>query len=382
MTTRKIVVIDLTIREGMQFRGLMFSQAERMAILEYQEALGVDVTQVGYPPAHASEARCVEQLFAESKRRAFRIHVTGLCRALATDVRPMLASGLEDFHLHTVFTAETLQQRSLDSIFDDLRDTIRLIRSKAGDACIEISLVDIGKTDARLLEACSTFLINQLKVDIITLPDTSGMMAPNRFFSSVQSIVALAAGTRTRIGVHCHNDGGMASANTVMGVAAGADVIQVSALGIGERNGLGDLFTVSRLLKEQGYQLNLRTEDIPLFRQYYHYIDDLCWKRTGFHLLNYNTPFFGQSMKTHVAGTHGAGKYGLDRDEDFYLNVLCGKHLVRKYLSRHQIPCDENRIDAVVSGIKNRSATLNRALEEADIREIVDRCHEPSPPLA
>jgi len=164
---------------------------------------------------------------------------------------------------------------------------------------------------------------------------------------------------------------GMASANTIMGVIAGASVIQVSVFGIGERNGLGDIFTVSRLLKEQGYQLSVRTEDIKLFQDYYEYIDDLCWKKSKIRLMNYNTPFFGQAMKTHVAGTHGAGQYGLDSDEDFYLNVLCGKHLVKKYLNLNKIVFGENRIDEIVKKTKDRSVKLNRALSKEEMRDIV-----------
>ncbi len=373
MKSRKITAIDLTIREGMQYRGLMFSPEERLAILEFQEALGIDITQVGYPPAHASESEAVKRLFSEAETRKYKIHVTGLCRALVKDVLPMIESGLNDYHLHTVFTEETLKHRSLDTIYKSVGDTINSIRSVKEKACIEISLIDVGKTDLTLLKECSAFLINQLGIDIITLPDTSGVMAPNQVYDTVKSIAALAEGTKTKISVHCHNDMGMASANTIMGVIAGASVIQVSTLGIGERNGLGDVFTVSRSLKEQEYQLNVKTEEIKLFQEYYEYIDYLCWKKSNIHLLNYNTPFFGESMKTHVAGTHGTGKYGLDSEEDFYLNVLCGKHLVKKYLDLNRIVYDENRIDEIVTETKNRSVELNQFMSKEEMQDIVSQ---------
>ncbi len=371
MKFQEITVVDLTIREGMQYRGLMFSPEERLAILEFQEALGVDITQVGYPPAHISEREAVKNLFSEVQKRKFKIHVTGLCRALVKDVGPMLDFKLNDFHLHTVFTEETLKQRSLDSIYESLADTIKLIRSKAEKACVEISLIDVGKTDASLLEESSAFLINQLGIDIITLPDTSGIMAPNQIAKTVKAIVKLAECTKTRISVHCHNDMGLASANTIMGVTAGATVIQVSALGIGERNGLGDIFVVSKLLKDQGYQLNVKTENIKLFQEYYKYVDELCRKKTNFGPLNYNTPFFGQSIKTHVAGTHGTGKYGVDSEEDFFLNVLCGKHLVKKYLKLNEIVYEKNKIDEIVTKTKDESVKLNRSLSKEEMLAIV-----------
>ncbi len=373
MTSPEITVVDLTIREGMQYRGLMFSPQERSCILEFQETLGVDVSQVGYPPAHVSELAHVENLFIEAKKRDYTIRVTGLCRALVEDVGPMLESGLNEFHLHTVFTEETLKQRSIESIYRSLESTIRTIRSRVEDACIEISLIDVGKTDAVLLEECCAFLMDPLGVDIITLPDTSGMMAPNQVYQKVKSIVRRAAGKKTRISVHCHNDMGMASANTIMGVTAGASVVQVSALGIGERNGLGDLFVVSKTLKEQGYQLNIETENIELFQKYYEYVDELCRKKAHIGLLTYNTPFFGKAMKTHVAGTHGAGKFGIDSDEDFYLNVLCGKHLVKKYLKLNGIAFDENKIEEIVRRTKDKSVELNRFVTEREMADMVRR---------
>jgi 2-isopropylmalate synthase len=68
---RKIIVFDQTIREGMQYRGLMFSYAERLKIMEFQHALGVDISQVGYPPAHESEIRHIKKICYEASRRNY-----------------------------------------------------------------------------------------------------------------------------------------------------------------------------------------------------------------------------------------------------------------------------------------------------------------------
>ena len=65
MENKKILIIDETLREGMQYRGVMFCLEQRMKILEFQEALGVDICQAGYPPAHVHEAAVVKTLFEE-----------------------------------------------------------------------------------------------------------------------------------------------------------------------------------------------------------------------------------------------------------------------------------------------------------------------------
>jgi isopropylmalate/homocitrate/citramalate synthase len=370
MDNRKLVIVDQTIREGMQYRGLMFSFAERLRILEFQEYLGVDISQVAYPPAHESEIDVARKLCDEAKRREFSLKTACLCRALEVDVNQMITFGLSDFHLHTAVTEHMLERYSVDEIYDSLSKTVELIRSSVKAPCIAVSLLDIGKTDLKLLLKSADFLINHLGIDILSLPDTSGTMAPNDVFDRIQYITGLAKEKKTVIGVHCHNDMGMATANTIMGVLAGACVVDASALGIGERNGIGDLFIVGSILKEQGFNLNLKTENIKLFKAYYEYINQLCFKKTGTYLLNYNTPFFGDSAQTHVAGTHGIADYGVASGQQFFLNVLCGKHIVKKYLDLNHIRYEPSQLPYIVKRIKDKSVEQNRCLTEKEISDI------------
>jgi len=236
---------------------------------------------------------------------------------------------------------------------------------------IDVSILDIGNTEMDLLLECAKYLIDELEVDILTLPDTSGIMAPNLLFERVKSIVSLTDGKETRIGIHCHNDMGMATANTVMGVVAGASVVQATALGIGERNGIGDIYLVGKCLQDQGYQFNLKIEEKDLFRQYYEYVIGICREQTGNSVLNYNSPVFGHSMKTHVAGTHGITRYGLAQDEDFFLNVLCGREIVKKYLNVNNVSFNEDKISDITAEIKEKSVNLNRRVSKKEVIEIV-----------
>jgi 2-isopropylmalate synthase len=93
--------------------------------------------------------------------------------------------------------------------------------------------------------------------------------------------------------------------------------------------------------------------------------------KTGVSLLNYQTPFFGEAIQTHVAGTHGKTPYGPGEKERQYLNVLCGKHLVRKYLAAHQIPYPEARLPDIVNSIKDKSAEAGRSITRAEVDQVV-----------
>ncbi len=372
MTQQKIIFTDQTLREGMQHRGIVFSGEEKEQILSFQQRLGVDICQAGYPPAHGSEKEAVTRLRNYAKAKEFSIQVAGLGRAHSGDVPMLLETGIDQFHLHAHICPQddkALQERS----FARIREAVTALRSGNPRATICMAMVDIGSIPGTFLEYYGDFLINTLAIDILSVPDTSGQMAPNTFHDIVKFLVDKTAGTPTLISVHCHNDLGMATANTVMGVVAGAGVVEVSALGIGERNGIGDLFSVGKILKAQKYAMNLRIEDVPLFREYYRFVSDICLRQTGEALLCYNTPFFGDAVNTHVAGTHADTAFGMGQTEAYYLNVLCGRGLVKKYLLSRNISFAPESLPHITQFIKDESARLGRRLYDREIRDMADR---------
>ncbi len=374
MDNRQITVIDETLREGMQFRGLMFSREERLRILEFQEGLGVDICQAGYPSAHVSEMETICFLQETVQQKGYRIRPAALGRALTRDIDQITAAGVGDIHLHIALGDMEVQDtaKAREALCNTLRKSVAHARATAPGARIGISLLDIGRTAPEFVMDCAALLIHELGIELLTLPDTSGVLSPGRLSSIVGPIAGLAQGSATHIGVHCHNDLGMATANTVAGVEAGARVVEVTALGIGERNGIGDLFSVGKCLKDQGYHLNLKIGEIDLFRRYYEYVDRLCFEQTGIRLLDERTPFFGKAVRTHVAGTHGRNDYGLHAQADYCLNVLCGKNLVAKFLKAHEIPFDPAALSEITAEIKSRSAAFGRRISAEQAADIVE----------
>jgi len=368
-----IIVIDETLREGMQFRGLVFSRDERLKILEFQEKLGIDICQAGYPPAHVSEADHVVSLHEHAVRQGYHIQVAGLCRAMSCDISPMVLAGLKQIHIHLNLNEESFIQSDINVIFRFLENVIGSKEFTGRDPALHVSLLDIGKTNLQILKQSCNYLSSSLNIPMISLPDTSGLLTPDSVYGTFREITDVIDQSRTRLSTHNHNDMGMASANTVMGVAAGASCIEVSALGIGERNGIGDLYTVCRLLGEKGYDLAVKTEDINTFREYYQYVDSINFKQTGEYLMNYSTPFWGQGARTHVAGTHGTIQYGIDKSSRYTLNVLCGRHLVKKYLDHAELIYQSDDLRLITDEIKHKSARLNRALHDYEITDLLKK---------
>jgi 2-isopropylmalate synthase len=157
-----------------------------------------------------------------------------------------------------------------------------------------------------------------------------------------------------------------------MGILAGGSVLEASVLGIGERNGIADLFTTVKTLQDQGFDIRLNTGDTSTFRAYYAFVAAIVFEQTGVPLLTYNTPVFGDAVKTHVAGTHAKGQFGLAPDAQYHLNILCGKNLVKQYLALHNLYCPDASLDSLTRKIKLESARLNRCLTLNDVRLLVE----------
>lgn len=364
---KNITLIDQTLREGMQYQGVVFSLAQRIRILEFQEALGVDVCQAGYPPAHPEEAAMVKALADHAREKGFRIRVAALGRAFMPDAKILVETGIRDIHFHLHLKPGIIAQE-LEKIFSDLSAVTQFVRIKQPGAVISLAMLDMGKTPGNLLETCIQRLCRDQMVDILSLPDTSGIMAPNQVAERIRSAAALAGGTP--VSIHCHNDLGMAAANTVMGILAGARILEVSALGIGERNGIGDLYITARLLADQGVWSGFHLEDLDRIHAYYAFVDTIVRKQTGRGLITPTTPVFGKAAHTHVAGTHADGSFGTSSTPDFFLNLLCGRHLVKNYLARHNIGFNPDRLNAITTAVKDLSVQKGRRLEKSEVRNI------------
>jgi 2-isopropylmalate synthase len=364
---RRISLIDQTIREGMQYQGVVFSYDQRLKILEFQEALGVDVCQAGYPPAHPEEAAMVKSLADHAGQNRFRIRVAALGRAFLPDAKILVATGIRDVHFHLHLPPDVPSHES-DHLFSQLVPVIDFVRTTRPDAVISLAMLDMGKTPLAQLETAIRFLNRHRLVDILSLPDTSGIMAPNQVTERIRHAAALAGDMA--VSIHCHNDLGMASANSVMGVLAGARILEVSAAGIGERNGIGDLYLTTRILADQNVPTGFSHDRIDLVRDYYLFVDTIVKEQTGQSLIHPATPVFGQAAGTHVAGTHARHLYGAGAAPEFHLNVLCGNHLVKNYLTCHHIGFDPDRLPAITAAVKEMSIRKSRRLTPAEVREI------------
>jgi 2-isopropylmalate synthase len=252
---RRIEIFDTTLRDGNKLPFVVLSPADRLLLARQLEKLRVDVIEAGFPAASAEEADCVTRVCSEVRGP----YVAALARALPGDVQKALEClrAAEKPYLH-VFMSVSPQF---------LRQVLRMKEDEALknlSACIRTAREAGVRTQFSLSEAPHArkeFLSEAVTVacaagaEVINLADTNGVMVPEEMAALVQEVsrtLAKCAGTVPTIGVHCHDDLGLATANSFAALKAGAAHVEVTVGGFGERAGNAALEEVAFLLSAFG----------------------------------------------------------------------------------------------------------------------------------
>ncbi|NTU80744.1 MAG: homocitrate synthase [Chloroflexales bacterium] len=233
-TFERMALVDTTLREGEQFATARFSSAQRLAIAEALDAFGVEYIELTSPAASPQSARDLETI----ARRGLRSRIVTHVRCHLDDVRLAVECGAQGVNMLYATSAQLRQAshgRSLDQIVEEAAAVIAYLKGHAVD--IRFSAEDTFRTDlADLLRIYSS--VDALGVHRIGLADTVGIATPRQVYDTVAQV---RAAVRCDIEFHGHNDAGCAVANAFCALEGGATHIDVTVLGIGERNGIASL---------------------------------------------------------------------------------------------------------------------------------------------
>jgi 2-isopropylmalate synthase len=247
---QKIQIFDTTLRDGEQVPGCQLSTEEKVVVARELEALGVDVIEAGFPISSPGDFLSV----VEISKAVSEPVICGLTRAKKEDIdvafealqhakRKRIHTGIgsSDMHIRHKFrsTREQVLQQGVDAV--------KYAKSKGVE--VEFYAEDAGRADLAFLAQMTEAVITA-GADVVNIPDTTGYCLPNLYgkrieylFNNVKNI------DKAIISVHCHNDLGMATANTIAGITNGARQVEVTINGIGERAGNTSLEEVVMILK-------------------------------------------------------------------------------------------------------------------------------------
>jgi 2-isopropylmalate synthase len=239
----RIRIFDTTLRDGEQTPGASLTADEKLQVARQLARLRVDVIEAGFPAASPGEADAVRRIATEvggapdapaiaALARCVPADVTAAAAALAPATRTQLHVFIATSDIHLTHKLRTTREIVLERIAECVAQARRLV---GPDQEIEFSAEDASRTEIPfLLQAFETAI--GAGATIVNVPDTVGYAEPDEFGALVRQVVR-AAGRRATVSVHCHNDLGLATANTLAGIRAGARQAEVTVNGLGERAG-------------------------------------------------------------------------------------------------------------------------------------------------
>lgn len=256
--SRKIEIFDTTLRDGEQVPGCQLATDEKVEIARALEKLGVDVIEAGFPISSPGDFLSVIEI-----SKAVKTGVCALTRAKKDDIdvaaealryakRGRIHTGLGSSDIHIKHKFNSTREKVLEQGVW----AVKYAKSKGVE--VEFFAEDAGRADLAFLAQMVEAVI-EAGADVVNIPDTTGYCLPHMYGQRIKYLVDHVSNIgKATISVHCHNDLGLATANTVAGLMNGAGQAEVTINGIGERAGNTSLEEVAMILKKHK-DLNLRT---------------------------------------------------------------------------------------------------------------------------
>ena len=378
--TDRVYIFDTTLRDGEQSPGASMNTQEKLRLAVQLEKLGVDTLEAGFPAASEGDFEAVTQI----AKRLTRTEVAGLCRANKHDIdkawgavqhaqKPKIHTFIATSDIHLEYKLKMTR----DEVIRATVDAVKYARSLTDN--VEFSAEDGSRSDRDFL--CKVFgAAIEAGATVLNLPDTVGYAIPSEFAEMVKYVMEHTPNMHKAIlSVHCHNDLGLATANTLAAISAGARQAEVTVNGIGERAGNTSLEEVVMALRtRQNYMpttTNIQTKHIyPTSR--------LVSMITGI-IVQPNKAIVGANAFAHEAGIHQDGvlknpmTYEIMKPETVGVNtnklVLgkhSGRHALRSHLKEMGYELSDEELQTVFTRFKEVADKKKHVMDE-DLEMIV-----------
>ncbi|WP_117881707.1 2-isopropylmalate synthase [Aureibaculum luteum] len=303
MSKDKVQIFDTTLRDGEQVPGCKLNTEQKLVIAERLDELGVDIIEAGFPVSSPGDFKSVEEISKLIKNAT----VCGLTRSVKKDIevaaealkyakKPRIHTGIgtSDSHILHKFnsTREKIIERAVDSV--------KYAKSFVED--VEFYAEDAGRTDNDYLaQVCEAVI--KAGATVLNIPDTTGYCLPEEYGAKMKYLKENVKGIdKVILSCHCHNDLGLATANSIAGVVNGARQIECTINGIGERAGNTALEEVVMILKQHPY-LNL---DTNINTQLLYDTSQMVIENMGIYVQP-NKAIVGANAFAHSSGIHQDG---------------------------------------------------------------------------
>jgi 2-isopropylmalate synthase len=328
----RVFIFDTTLRDGEQSPGATMTHEEKLEVAELLDEMGVDIIEAGFPIASPGDFEAVHEIAKRTKKAV----VCGLSRAGQADIdraaeaiKPARRGRIHTFISTSPVHMKWKLQLEPQKVFEMVVASVTRARNYTDD--VEWSCEDGTRTEHDFLCRCVEAAINA-GATTINIPDTVGYTVPEEYYALFQMVRERVPNSdKARFSVHCHDDLGMAVANSLAGIRAGARQIECAVNGIGERAGNASLEEVVMAMKVRNDALPFHTgiDTSKLMR-----VSKLVSAVTSFPV-QYNKAIVGRNAFAHESGIHQDGMlkhtqtYEIMQPEDVGVketSLVMGKH--------------------------------------------------------
>lgn len=361
----KVYVVDTTLRDGEQTAGVVFTNDEKIKIASYLDQIGVDQIEAGIPVMGGFEKECIKAIVG----LGLKASIMAWNRAVISDIKESISCGVDavaisistsDIHI------EHKLQTTRQEVLNRMSDAVKF--AKDHGLYVSVNAEDASRSNVEFLTEFA-LVAKHAGADRLRFCDTVGTLTP---LSTYRYIKTLIDAVGLNIEMHTHNDFGMATANTLSGVYAGANYVGVTVNGLGERAGNACLQEVIMGLK---YLMGL---DVPyntrLFREIAEYVAEASGR-----ILPLSKPIVGSNIFAHESGIHGDGvlknplTYEVFSPEEVGLErqIVIGKHsgtaAIRSKFFEYGIQLTESEAQDILARAREMSIEKKRSLFDKEL---------------
>ena len=363
----RIIIFDTTLRDGEQSPGASLSVSEKVEIARQLERLNVDVIEAGFPVSSPEQFEAVQRISDE-----VGVTVAGLARAKEIDIKAAYDaiknaqkkrihtfSSTSDYHIMGKFGhdryGKTLEEKR-DTVLKMSHDMVKYAKSFCDD--VEFSAEDAGRTDINYLADVIETAIDA-GATTVNIPDTTGYTMPVEFGEKIAMLKKKVSNIdKAIISVHCHNDLGLAVANSIAGLQNGARQIECTVNGLGERAGNASLEEIVMAIKVRKDIFNLET--IINTKEIMN-TSKLVSGYSGI-IIQPNKAIVGENAFAHESGIHQDGMLKNRETYEIMTPESVGVQKTKIVLGRH----------SGRHGLKSRLNELGYQLENEDLNKVYD----------
>ncbi len=376
---RRIYVFDTTLRDGEQSPGCTMNLRDKLLVAEHLEELRVDVIEGGFAIASSGDLESVKAIAGVVKNAA----VASLCRALPKDIDCAWEAvrGARHPRIHTFIATSPIHMEcklkmTPDEVFNQAVAMVKYARNLCGD--VEFSLEDCSRSERPFIYRIIEGVI-AAGARTVNIPDTVGYAVPEQFGQLITDIRANVPNIgQARLSVHCHNDLGLAVANSLAAVRAGADQVECTVNGIGERAGNTSLEEVVMALhtRREFYRADTGIDTTKI------YSTSRCVVNVTGSKVQANKAIVGENAFAHEAGIHQHGvmanpltyeimtpeSIGLPRNK-MVLGKHSGRHAFESRLQELGFRLEAERVTELFAKFKDL-ADRKKTVGDADIEAL------------